>query len=100
MRVLLARYRAAPGQGDAVEDALRSMTEAVARDEPGCLSYRVSRSTDDPDVFILHETYDSEQALLAHRETEHFRRVIEHTVVPMLRSREREILVPVDGFDR
>jgi autoinducer 2-degrading protein len=95
MRTMLARYRALPGNGDEIEATLQKMAVAVARDEPGCLLYRASRSVDEPDVFVLYEEYVDEAALLAHRETPHFRDLIEGTVVPMLMSREREVLVPV-----
>jgi len=95
MRALLARYRAKQTQGDVVERTLLQMAEAVRRDEPGCLVYRAARSTDDPDVFVLYEEYEDEAALLAHRETPHFRDLIEGVVVPVLESREREILEPL-----
>ena len=95
MRTLLARYHVEPGRGDEVETTLQKMAAAVARDEPGCVLYRAARSVEEPDVFVLYEEYVDEDALLAHRDTAHFRDLIEGTVVPMLTSREREILVPV-----
>jgi quinol monooxygenase YgiN len=95
MRTMLARYRCKPGTADDVAAALRRMGDAVAADEPACLVYRVSRSVEDADVFVLYEEYVDEAALLAHRETPHFRELVERTVVPMLESREREILAPV-----
>ncbi|HYG71182.1 MAG TPA: antibiotic biosynthesis monooxygenase family protein [Actinomycetota bacterium] len=95
MRTMLARYRCQPGRADDVADALRRMGDAVASAEPACLIYRVSRSVEDPDVFVLYEEYVDEAALLAHRETPHFRELVEGTVVPMLESREREVLAPV-----
>src|ERR671914_1128386 len=95
MRTMLARYRSSPGTADDVADALRRMGDAVGADEPACLVYRVSRSVEDPDVFVLYEEYVDEGALLAHRETPHFRELVEGTVVPMLESREREVLAPV-----
>jgi autoinducer 2-degrading protein len=95
MRTMLARYRAKPGEGDSVETTLQTMAGAVARDEPGCLLYRAARSVEEPDVFVLYEEYVDEAALLAHRETAHFRALIEETVVPLLVSREREVLIPV-----
>ena len=82
MRTMLARYRAQPGHGDAVEATLQTMAVAVARDEPGCVLYRAARSVEEPDVFVLYEEYVDEAALLAHRETPHFRALIEETVVP------------------
>jgi len=97
MRTLLARYRCRAGLGDEVAEALRRMAAAVSADEPACLVYRVSRSLDDPDVFVLYEEYADEEALLAHRETPHFRELVEGTVVPLLESRERELLEPVLG---
>jgi (4S)-4-hydroxy-5-phosphonooxypentane-2,3-dione isomerase len=78
-----------------VEATLKAMAEAVARDEPGCVLYRAARSVDEPDVFVLYEEYVDEAALLAHRETPHFQALIEGGVVPLLVSREREVLVPV-----
>jgi (4S)-4-hydroxy-5-phosphonooxypentane-2,3-dione isomerase len=95
MQALLARYHVQSGKADLVEKALRDMGDAVGRDEPLCLTYHAARSTEDPDVFVLYEEYEDEAALLAHRETPHFREFIEGTIVPLLESREREILVPV-----
>jgi autoinducer 2-degrading protein len=95
MRTLLARYRAQPGRGDLVEATLRTMADEVAEHEPACLVYRASRSLEDPDVFVLYEEYEDEAALAAHRETAHFRDLIEGTIVPVLVSRDREILAPI-----
>jgi quinol monooxygenase YgiN len=95
MRTLLARYLTQPGHADTVEATLQKMAAAVARDEPGCVLYRACRSVEEPDVFVLYEEYVDEAALLAHRETPYFRDLIEGTVVPLLISREREVLVPV-----
>jgi quinol monooxygenase YgiN len=94
---LMARYHAQEGEADLVERTLRQMAERVASDEPACLVYRAARSTEDPDSFILYEEYESEVALLAHRETQHFREMIEGVIAPVLISREREILVPLSS---
>jgi len=95
MRGLLARYHAKEGEGDLVERTLVRMAEAVRRDEPACLVYRAARSIDDPAAFVLYEEYTDEAALLAHRETPHFKELIEGVVVPVLISRERELLAPI-----
>ena len=65
------------------------------QDEPGCLRFDVLRDTDDPHKFFYYEVYKDEAARLAHRETPHFRELIEGVVVPLLISREREIFVPI-----
>jgi quinol monooxygenase YgiN len=94
-RTLVARYRVTSGRSDEVAEALREMAEAVERDEPTCLVFLASRSIEEPEVFVLYEEYVDEAALLGHRETPHFRRLIEGAVVPLLDSREREVLSPV-----
>ncbi len=95
MIVMVARYQAQPGHGDEVEAALRRMAPLVKAHEPGCVFYHATRSTDDPDHFLLYEQYADQPALEAHRETEHFKEIIEGTIVPMLLKRERDFYRPV-----
>lgn len=90
MIVLVARYYVKPGQSDAVAAALRTMTPLVQQHEPGCRLYHVCRASDNPDMFLLYEHYTDEAALAAHRETPHFKQIIEETIVPLLERRERE----------
>jgi quinol monooxygenase YgiN len=97
MIVLVARYRARAGQGDAVEALLREMAPLVREREPGCALYQANRSPEDPDRFLLYEQYVDQAALRAHRETPHFKELIEGKVVPLLEAREREIYDLVVG---
>lgn len=91
MIVLVARYHVKPGQGNAVEAALKQMVPFVAEHEPGCKLYQVNRLQENPDQFLLYEQYVDEAALLSHRETPHFQRIIEGTIIPLLEKREREL---------
>jgi (4S)-4-hydroxy-5-phosphonooxypentane-2,3-dione isomerase len=91
MIVLVAKYYAKPGNTDAIESTLRTMSDLVRRHEPECKLYQVSRSQDDPNLFLLYEHYTDEAALAAHRETPHFKEHIEGTIVPLLEKREREL---------
>lgn len=91
MIVLIARYHVKPGQGDAVEAALREMAPLVKQHEPGCKLYQANRSRDNRDLFLLVEHYVDEAALDAHRATPHFQQIIEGRVVPLLEKREREL---------
>ena len=50
-------------------------------------------------MFVLYEEYEDEAALLAHRETPHFKALIEGVIVPKLAAREREILIPIQRMD-
>jgi quinol monooxygenase YgiN len=97
MVVLVAKYTVKAGQGDHVEAALRRMTPLVRESEPGCTFYQANRSPDDPDHFLLFEQYRDDAALAAHRETAHFKEIIEGTIVPMLERRERALYTPIAG---
>jgi quinol monooxygenase YgiN len=91
MIVLTAKYFAKPGKGDEVESLLRRMAPLVAANEPGCRLYHANRSTDHPDLFLLYEHYADQAALDAHRNTSHFKEIIEGVIVPLLEKREREL---------
>lgn len=87
MVVLVAGYRARPGQGEAVAEAMREVV-AHSRQEPGCLLYFVNRSRDDPNRFVLYEHYRDQAAVDAHRASAHFQEVVVSRVIPLLESRE------------
>jgi len=91
MIVLVARYHGKAGQGDAIEATLKRIAPLVAAQEPGCRLYHACRSQDNPDLFLLYEHYVDEAALLGHRETPHFKEIIEGTIMPLLEKREREL---------
>src|SRR5712692_8727334 len=97
MIVLVARYHGKPGQGDAIEAALKRMAPRVAEGEPGCKLYQACRSQENPDLFLLYEHYVDEAAFLNHRETPHFQDIIEGTIMPLLEKRERELYTLVVG---
>jgi quinol monooxygenase YgiN len=91
MIVLVAKYTVQPGKQGEVIAALQRMTPLVKQHEPGCHLYQVSRSQDNPDLLMLYELYADEAAVQAHRETPHFKEIIEGTVAPLLAKREREL---------
>ena len=97
MIVLVAKYTAKAGKGDTVAEALTRMAPLVRAGEPDCLVYHANRSTDNPDFFLLYEIYRDQAALAAHRETPHFKEIIEGTIVPLLEGRARELYAPVVG---
>jgi quinol monooxygenase YgiN len=89
MNVLVARYHVRAGDGDEVEAALKEMAALVKEQEPDCVLYEVNRSQDDPDEFLLYERYRDDAALAAHRETSHFKTIVEGRILPLLERRER-----------
>ena len=68
---VVARIRAAQGKGDALAALLSEQAGVVRNAEPGCLVYRVHRSTGDPDLFLFYETYADDAAFDAHRKSPH-----------------------------
>ncbi len=90
MIALVARYQVKAGNVDAVIEALREMAPLVAELEPDCSCYAVNRSREDPNVILLYECYSDMEAIDFHRETPHFKKIVEGRVAPLLDSRERE----------
>ena len=91
MIVLIAKYTTKPGNVPQVLEHLKKMKPLVEADEPGCKFYQVSKSTENDNLILLYEHYVDAAALAAHRETPHFKSIIEGTVIPLLEKREREL---------
>jgi len=90
---VVARWHAG---GGSVETILGLIAELRPRAlaEPGCLGYDVFRHIDSPGELLLVERYRDETALEAHRASEHYQDFVVHRIVPLLASREVDILVP------
>jgi quinol monooxygenase YgiN len=92
---VVARYVVNEGHEGTVADLLRRNAEA-SRSEPGCLEFTVYQGIDDPRRFLLYERYTDEGAFQAHRQTTHFREIIEGQVVPLLDERVWTRMEPRD----
>lgn len=88
---LIARYHVVPGHAGLVEQTLRTMAERVKADEPDCLLYNANVDPENENLFCLYEVYTDDAAVAAHRETPHFKELIEGVIVPVLAKREREL---------
>jgi quinol monooxygenase YgiN len=97
MVVLVAKYYVKEGKIDGVIEALREMAPLVAAQEPECSQYFANRSTENPNLILLYEQYTNMAAVDAHRETPHFKEIIEGRIVPQLEKREREFYQLVVG---
>ena len=84
----IARFRARPGQRDALMDALRFMFEQV-KEEPGTLLYMMHASASEPDVVWFYERYADAAAFEHHRTTPAHDRALEAI---------RPFLDPEDGI--
>jgi quinol monooxygenase YgiN len=69
-------YTVRPDAADEAAGLLEQMAAAVRESEPGCLVWIAVRDGERPEVFHLTELYRDEAAREAHRETEHFERLV------------------------
>jgi quinol monooxygenase YgiN len=71
MIFITAKFRVRPEDADRWPEITRSFTEAT-RAEPGCLWFDWSRSLDDPNTYVLVESFRDAAAGGAHVSSEHF----------------------------
>jgi len=75
------------GQQDGfIEATIRNHEGSVQ--EPGNLRFDVLQCRDDPLRFLIYEAYESEEAVRAHKETEHYKAWREAVADMMARPRE------------
>jgi quinol monooxygenase YgiN len=67
---VFARFHARPGSEEAVSATLRAVV-APTRQEPGCVSINVFRSTRDPGLFYIHSRWKDEAAFETHARLPH-----------------------------
>jgi quinol monooxygenase YgiN len=77
MKVLtvVATFQARPGKEADLRAALISLL-APTREEPGCVSYDVHQSADDPAKFLFYENWQSKEALDAHMRSPHLQKLV------------------------
>ncbi len=83
---VIATWRAKEGEEQACRRILELMTP-LTRAEPGCLTYIVNVSRDDPRTWVLYERYVDEAAFQAHREADHFKEHVLGDAVNRLEER-------------
>ena len=73
-------------------EAVQRLAEA-SRNEPGCVSYVPHHSEEDLDTVVIYEQYVDENALKAHRESEHFKKYAVGVLYQAMRERAVENLI-------
>jgi autoinducer 2-degrading protein len=92
---LIVKWIAEPEKQEEIAAILRTMKELV-RQEPGCLSYEVFRSSEDPQEFMLVEVYRDQDAVTAHGQTDYFKSYVLDRALPALKSRQRGQYRPLE----
>ena len=90
MIALVARYRVRKDRAAEVAELLMRLRPLVLA-EAGCHAFEVHVAEEDPHRILLYEQYLDEAALAAHRDTAHFKEIVEGEIAPLLATREREI---------
>ena len=62
---VLAHVKAQPGKENEMRRELLSLVEP-SRKDPGCLSYDLHQSVENPALFMFHETWSSKELLDRH----------------------------------
>ena len=71
---VVARAVARPDKIDELRSTLLALIEPT-RQEPGCIRYEMLQNNSDPTDFTFVEEWESDAALNAHLETDHFKEV-------------------------
>ncbi|HEV3415268.1 MAG TPA: putative quinol monooxygenase [Pirellulales bacterium] len=71
---------------DDVDQVRRLLTEAAesSRQEPGCLRFEVYQSQNDAAKFLLHERWESQEALARHRTAQAYTTIYQPKVMPLI----------------
>jgi quinol monooxygenase YgiN len=88
----IVRFKFAPEDRAVVDESLRLLA-ATSSQEPGCISYIPHRLLEDPETVLIYEQYRDEQALTAHRESEHFKKHAIGGFYPKILDRKFENLI-------
>ncbi len=55
---IVARIKASPGEADGLEREMKVLVDDT-RKEPGCIRYDLFRDTQDPDIFVFVEEWET-----------------------------------------
>ena len=70
---VVAKLNAHEGKGGELLAVMKALAEKVTANEPGNVFYRPFQAKDNPDAVYVLEAYESDEALAAHGQAEHFK---------------------------
>jgi len=94
MLILAVHLTIKSGHEDELTDTFRKLQEETRR-EPGCISYIVQRSRENPRHYLIYEQYKDQAALDAHRGSEHFKQYATNGFYRVVEERRAELFDPV-----
>lgn len=91
---VFAKWQVKEGELETVLGLLGEVAGKSEREE-GNLFYQVHQSNSDANSILLFEGYAGEEALEAHRGSQHFQDLVLGKIVPLLESREVVLATPL-----
>lgn len=70
---VIATLKIQDGKNADLEAVFRDLAASVAANEPGNKCYRLCRTRNDANTYVVMEIYDDQAALEAHGKSDHFR---------------------------
>jgi len=89
MQIVYAVLTTVPEHRETVIGHAKEIATA-SRDEPGVIDYRVAADIEEPNVIRFVEQYESEEAVEAHLQTEHYEAFAD-AVIPDLLAEEPDV---------
>jgi quinol monooxygenase YgiN len=86
-RIIVAKWKIKESEVSRILKMLPELAEKT-RTEKGNISYMIYQSENDPHELILHEHYADADAAEAHRQSDHYKRIVVNEVIPHLEVRE------------
>lgn len=89
MLILAVNLTISAGHENEVTDMFRKL-QVATRQEPGCITYVVQRSRENPRLYLVYEQYTNEAALEEHRNSPHFKKFATDGVFRFVEERRAE----------
>lgn len=95
---VIAQFRARTGAEDVVKEAL-SRVVAPTRREDGNIRYDLYQATDDPSLFVLHESWTGQDALDQHLQEPYLQEMLATVTAALAEPFGAIPLTPIDVQD-
>lgn len=82
-----AKWQVKEGKLDAVLQLVKEAAETSSQEE-GNLFYKVHQNKSDENILILFEGYKNADAVEAHKNSDHYRKIVAEQIIPLLENRE------------
>ena len=94
MLILAVHVTIKAGHENEVLDPFHKLQEETRR-EPGCITYVVQRSRENPRHYLIYEQYTDQAALDAHRSSSHFKQYAAEGFYRFVEERRAELFDPI-----